>query len=391
MVSGAGKIESDPAQRLMMPEGEDSMHQDRLNRLHDLQVKAALDCVALMPGANLRYLTGLQVRPGERPYLAFFPVEGQPAFVLPALEATQAQERLPSDVQIFAYSDEEGHEHAFEEAADALQLANRRVAVEFTKMRVMELRRLERAAPGVQILASEPWLGSLRAIKDATEVDAMRRAIEIAEAALQDILPEIRPGRTELEIAADLQIALLRRGGEGLPFAPIVVSGPNSALPHAHASTRALQRGDLLTIDWGTTVDGYASDITRTFAIGPLSDDLAQVYDVVLAANQAGRLAARAGTTADAVDRATREVIARAGYGAYFVHRTGHGLGLEGHEPPFIVAGNLEQLRSGVTCTIEPGIYLPGVGGVRIEDDVVVTDRGAESLTSLPRELKHLE
>jgi Xaa-Pro dipeptidase len=362
------------------------MYETRLQRLRDIQTRADLDCIALMPGANLRYLTGLRVRPGERPFVAFFPLEGQPAFVLPALEATHAQERLPLEVQLFPYTDEEGHEYAFEAAANALGLADRRVAVEFTHMRVMEFRRLEQAAPGVRILATEPWLGTLRTCKDEDELSAMRRAVQIAEEALQDILPEIRPGRTELQIAADLQIALLRRGGVELPFAPIVVGGPNSALPHAHAGSRPLQQGDLLTIDWGTSIDGYASDITRTFSIGPITSEFARIHEVVLAANQAGRLAAAPGTTAQAVDRAARQVIAKAGYGQYFVHRTGHGLGLEGHEPPYIVEGNLEQLQVGMTFTIEPGIYLPGMGGVRIEDDVVITEGGSETLTSLPRE-----
>ncbi len=363
------------------------MNETRLNRLRVLQANAGLDCVALMPGANLRYLTGLRVRPGERPYIGLFPVEGSPAFVLPALETTHARERLPAEVLLFSYTDEEGHEQAFEAAASALELANRRLGVEFTQMRVMELRRLERAAPGVRILATEPWLGALRMRKDEEELAAMRQAIQIAEAALQDVLPEIQPGRTERQIAADLQIALLRRGGGDLPFAPIVVAGPNSALPHAHASSRPLQRGDLLTMDWGTSVDGYTSDITRTFAIGPVSAHLVQIYDVVLAANQAGRLVARPGVTAQAVDRAARDVIARAGYAQYFVHRTGHGLGLEGHEPPYIVEGNLEPLQVGMTFTVEPGIYLPGLGGVRIEDDVVITATGCDTLTSLSREL----
>jgi Xaa-Pro dipeptidase len=166
-----------------------------------------------------------------------------------------------------------------------------------------------------------------------------------------------------------------------------VVSGPNSAQPHASPSDRQLSEGDLVTIDWGAIYRGYRSDITRTFVLGVPSPEMERMQDAVLAANQAGRMAIRPGRPAQEIDRAARRAIAQAGYGEFFVHRTGHGLGLETHEPPYVVEGNLELLNAGMAFTVEPGVYIPDVGGVRIEDDVLVTEQGAETLTKLPRDL----
>jgi Xaa-Pro dipeptidase len=199
-------------------------------------------------------------------------------------------------------------------------------------------------------------------------------------------MDQVWVGMTERAVAALLKIEMLEAGAEGMSFAPLVVAGPNAASPHAGPSDRPIQPGETIVVDCGVTVGGYAADITRTFAIGALEPELARVYEVVRAANEAGRAAVGPGVPAEEVDRVARAVIEESGYGAYFTHRTGHGLGLEVHEPPYIVAGNERPLEPGMTFTVEPGVYLPGQGGVRIEDDVVVTSDGAESLTSFERE-----
>ena len=193
---------------------------------------------------------------------------------------------------------------------------------------------------------------------------------------------------TEREIAGRLTAALLRHGGESVPIEPHVQSGPNTALPHGATSDRRVEIGDFLLLDFVTTVAGYYADITRTFVVGaePTAEQR-RVYETVLAANAAGRAAARPGVTGEELDAIVRRVIDDAGYGPNFIHRTGHGLGLEVHEEPQIVAGNRTPLAPGMVFTIEPGIYLPGWGGVRIEDDVVVTEDGCESLTSYSRDL----
>jgi Xaa-Pro dipeptidase len=342
-----------------------------------------------MPGANLRYFTGLTVHLSERSVVGFVPMDGPLAVVLPHLEAPAAEQVLPEEARLYTYRDEEGHEHLFHQVANDLALNTATIGIEYLAMRVLEMRRIEHAFSDCSLMAVEPWLPVLRMAKDESELAFMRRAVEIAERAMQRLLDEgaIRVGRTELEIAADLQIAMLREGGQGEAFSPLVVAGPNSAAPHAHASERPLAEGDLVVIDWGTTYAGYRSDITRTFVLGTPMPEMVQIHDAVLAANQAGRLSARAGAPAHDVDRAARRAITLAGYGEFFIHRTGHGLGLETHEPPYLVEGNLDILQPGMTFTVEPGIYVPGLGGVRIEDDVVVTESGRETLTRLSRDL----
>lgn len=362
------------------------MIEKRLQGLCQQQAAHGLDYVALVPGANLRYLTDLNLSLSERPLVFLFPREGRPASILPTLEAPRIEADLPFEAELFAYSDEEGHQPAFERACHALDLADKRLGVEFLNMRVLELKHLEQYAPGCQMLDAGRVLSELRMIKDTEEIENMRQAIRITEQALQEVADALEPGRTSLEIAAELKMAFLRAGAEGMSFEPIVVAGPESASPHSRPSGRSTEPGDLIVIDCGVTYQGYAADITRTFAVGPIAPELEQVYEVVKEANAAGRAAVRPGVPAQEVDRAARQVIAQAGYGQYFVHRTGHGLGLEVHEPPYIVEGNEELLQPGMTFTVEPGIYLPGQGGVRIEDDVLVTPQGVETLTTFPRD-----
>ncbi len=364
----------------------------RLASLRQLQAANGVSCVALMPGANLHYFTGLAAHLSERPMLAFVPSAGQLAVLLPQLEAPAARRLLPDGARLFTYSDEEGHEQAFHEVAGELELDGRTVGIEFLAMRALEMRRIEQAAPGSRLLAVEPWLPELRMHKDEVELDFMRKAVSIAEQAMQALLDAraIRAGRSELEIAADLKVALLRAGSQSDAFSPIVVAGPNSASPHSAPSDRLLQAGELVVIDWGAVYEGYRSDITRTFVLDSPTPEMERMHDAVLVANQAGRMAVRPGISAQDIDRAARRSIVLAGYGEYFIHRTGHGLGLETHEPPYIVETNQELLAQGMTFTVEPGIYLPGVGGVRIEDDVAVTLDGADTLTTLPRDLVSL-
>ena len=365
------------------------MSLERIEKLKAVARAEGLDCVAVMPGANMVYLTGLHFHLMERPTLALIPVEGPPALVLASLEATKpAAGPHRIEWQLFTFADGTDPAIAYNAAGQALHLAGKRIGVEGLAMRVRELRLLDDAAPGARIEQADHIFGKLRMTKDAGEIAAMRRAVQITEQALYRVLDSFKVGMTEKEIAADLLINMLKGGAETLPFEPIVVAGPNTALPHATAGNRPVQYGDLLLFDFGVTVDGYASDITRTFAVGEPSQELKRVYDLVLEANEAGRKTAGPGVSGQAIDRATRKVIVDGGYGEYFTHRTGHGLGMDGHEPPYVVEGNTIPFEAGNVVTIEPGIYLPGKGGVRIEDDVVITADGADSLTTFPRDLK---
>lgn len=365
------------------------MHLARLQRLRAAMAQANVDCVAAIAGPNLYYLTGLSFHLSERPTVGLFPVQGDPVLVAGNLEESKVLTGAPYPMRGFYYTDAGGPVAAFREAAQALRLAKPRIGVEHVRMRVMELRLLEDAFLQPRIDAAEGLFAALRMTKDAQELDLMRRAVQIAEAAVLATLPTIRIGQTERQIAAELVVQTLRAGSDAdLPFSPIVASGPNSALPHATITDRALQAGDLLTLDWGAAHGGYMADLTRTYAVGEIDPELKTIYDLVLRSNAAGQAATRPGAIAAEVDAAARAVIEAGGYGQYFIHRLGHGLGLEGHEDPSMHARNELALEPGMTFTVEPGIYLPGKGGVRIEDDVFVTADGCESLSTLSRELQ---
>ena len=215
----------------------------------------------------------------------------------------------------------------------------------------------------------------------------MRRAVAIAETAMEKTLPQIKIGMTEKQIAAILTAELIDAGCEKVPFGPIVSSGDNATSPHAVPTDRPIQAGELMIIDWGAIVNDYPSDITRTFAVGEISEAQHIMYETVKAANAAGLAATHPSNTCHDVDVAARAVITDAGLGDYFIHRTGHGLGLEVHEEPSIMTNIKQPLSPGMVFTVEPGVYRPGVGGVRIEDDVVVTADGCDVLTSMTKEL----
>lgn len=363
------------------------MNKERLNKLARQILAHRVDGVALVPGPNMVYFSGIHSHLSERPIVLFFPADDEPAIIIPTLEAMKARAAGIVEERIFAWTDEEGYPGAFQQACAHLELSNYLLAVEALHMRVLELELLKRYAPGLNTTHAEPIVTGLRLVKDDAELAAMERAVAIAEQAMEQLIPRIEIGMTEKQVAALLTRFLLEKGADSIAFGPIVAAGPNSASPHATATDRPLQEGDLLIIDWGAVSDDYPSDITRTFAVGNIDPELRRVYDVVKLANEQGKQAARPGATGHEVDQAAREVIEESGYGQYFIHRTGHGLGLEIHEPPYIKAGNTEPLVTGNVFTVEPGIYLPGRGGVRIEDNVVVTADGYRSLTTFSREL----
>lgn len=364
----------------------------KLEDLVRLMEKFGLAGIALNPGASLTYLTGMHFHLMERPTVLLISAAGPAAMVLPELEKGKLPDESPL-FHAFTYGDDPATwPIAFEGAGEWLNVHQGKIGLEPTGLRFLELRYLEEALPEIHFVDAQQVLAGLRMKKDADEIEKMRRAARIAQEAMLLTLARLKEGMTEKEIANQLIIELLRAGSDpNLPFSPIVAIGENSANPHAVPTDRALRPGDMLLVDWGAGYEGYFSDITRTFTFGEVDPELIDIGDIVLKANQAGRDAGKPGVDAGVVDRAARAVIANAGYGSAFTHRTGHGLGMEAHESPYIYDGNDQILAPGMTFTVEPGIYLAGKGGIRIEDDVVVTENGLESLTDLPRRVLPLE
>ena len=262
----------------------------------------------------------------------------------------------------------------------------RRLGFEDAYMTVREHGALARALP-CELVPAADLLSELRAVKDPEELEIMVSAQRIAERALAEILNEIRPGVTEKEIAARLQYLMLHHGAEDMSFDPIVVSGPNGSLPHGVPSEKAIQSEEFVTMDFGCVYHGYCSDMTRTVAVGSVTDEMRRVYDTVLEAQRAGIAAARAGVSGHDVDKAARDVIDGAGYGPYFGHSFGHGVGVEIHEGPNATPSNALPLPAGAVISAEPGIYLPGKLGVRIEDVLILTEDGCQNITLAPKDL----
>ena len=358
----------------------------RLSRLVELINAHNLDAVVLNPGQTLTWLTGLQFHLMERPVLGLFSADGSVRMVLPNLEKAKLQ-KLNFELMVASYGDDPATwDEVFAEGFAGLDGKKLKFGVEPTRLRLLELGFLQRALPEVEVVDAGALLAELRMCKDEDEIAKMRQAALIAQKALLETLKTVEVGQTESQIASELMVQLYRAGCDpDLPFSPIVSTGENSANPHASPSERVLREGDILLIDYGASYQGYFSDITRSFFCGEVEEEFRTIAGLVHDANHAARLGGKLGMTAGAIDDLARGVIADGGYAEQFFHRTGHGLGMETHEAPYMFAGNPLVLKEGMVFTIEPGIYLTGRGGIRIEDDVVVTKDGLRSLTDLPR------
>lgn len=365
------------------------MTQPRFDKLNASLQTSDLDAVILNPGPTLTYLTGLHFHLMERPVVFLFARDQDPAIVLPELEL-QKVASLPYKLHVFSYPENPAEwDDAFGKAVQALGLDGKQIGVEPRQLRLLEFRHVKNGAPKADYPDASNILSGLRLKKDKAEVDAMRAAVKIAQDALEATIPSIQVGMTESQLASELVVQLLKHGSDSeMPFAPIVSAGPNSANPHASPSDRKLQTGDFLVVDWGASHAGYISDLTRTFAVGEVDAEYGKIHKIVQESNAAGRAAANPGVPCANIDNAARDVIEKAGYGVYFTHRTGHGIGMEGHEEPYMRGDNMQLLEPGMAFTVEPGIYLPGRNGVRIEDNVVITEDGADVLSDMPREMR---
>ena len=353
----------------------------RRSRALEAAEEAGLAGLLVTPGADLVYLTGFAPLPLERLTLLGITSARAPFLVVPALERPAA-EAAPGAAGLEVIEWLDGAD-PYEIVAGLLRSGRFAVTDQTWSSHLLAL---EHATADCMFAAAGRALPLLRAVKDPDELERLLAAGRAADAAFADIVGLPFAGRRETDVAADLD-RLLREHGHARVDFTIVGSGPNAASPHHDPGERTIEAGDAVVMDFGGVRDGYCSDITRTVFVGEPDEEQARVYDIVRAAQQAAFEAVRPGAIAQEVDRAARAVISAAGYGDRFVHRTGHGIGLEVHEPPYIVEGDETELLPGMTFSDEPGIYLPGRFGVRIEDLLAVTPQGAERLNEASREL----
>ncbi|MBU3707288.1 MAG: aminopeptidase P family protein [Mycobacterium sp.] len=349
----------------------------------DGAARAGLAGLVITPGYDLRYLIGSRAQTFERLTALVIPADGAASVVLPRLELAALRESAAADLGLGVRDWTDG-EDPYALVADALG-GHARVAVT-DAMPALHLLPLAEHLGTTPVLATGV-LASLRMVKDDAEIEALSTAGAAIDRVHARVPVFLTPGRTEAQVAADITEAIVAEGHSQAAFV-IVGSGPNGADPHHECSDRALQRGDVVVVDIGGPVEpGYNSDCTRTYSIGEPSAEVAESYAVLQRAQAAAVAAVRPGVRAEDVDAAARDVLTAAGLGEYFVHRTGHGIGLSVHEEPYIVAGNAQPLAEGMAFSVEPGIYLPGRWGARIEDIVIVTAEGCRAVNSRPHEL----
>ena len=341
---------------------------------------AGIDALLLSVGTDLPYLIGYEAMASERLTMAVIPAAGRPTLLVPELEAPRVDVD-PTLCDTVAWGETE---QPVDLVADRLAGVSTAAIGDHTWTRF--LLALQDAVPEVRFRPASTVVGPLRLVKDEAEIALLAAAGAAADRVAARLAGTRFSGRTERDLAGLIAGALVEEGHDTAAFA-IVASGPNGASPHHEPTDRVIEEGDVVVTDFGGRLGGYFSDTTRTFSVGDPTSEVAAAHDALHAAQRAGLEAIRPGVPAGEVDAATRAVLEEAGYGRWFIHRTGHGIGLEVHEEPYLVTGNDEPLRAGMAFSVEPGIYIPGRFGMRIEDIVVVTDDGARRLNESPRRL----
>jgi Xaa-Pro aminopeptidase len=363
-----------------MTEAPNFDYAGRVARARNAMEDFGFDVLLASLGSELPYLTGYQAMPLERLTMAVVPRDGDATLVVPELEAPRI-ERHDDVFDVRAWGETED---PIGIVADLVGSRSRAAIGDRTWS--VFLLGLQAALPATKFASARRLTAALRLVKEPAEVDLMRLAAEAVDRVAARLATHQFAGKTERRLSREVIDLTREEGCETVDFA-IVASGPNGASPHHEPDDRVIGPGDSVVIDFGGTIQGYHSDTTRTFHVGEPSAAYREVYEVVRAAQAAGEDAVHPGVEAQAVDAVARRIIADAGYGDYFIHRLGHGIGLDVHEDPYLVTGNSQQLGPGMTFSIEPGVYLPGRFGVRIEDIVVCTDDGVDRLNRSPREL----
>lgn len=359
----------------------------RLEKLQAWMKENNVDVSFLTSSENVFYVSGFYSDPHERLLALAVFQEAEPFLVCPSMEKGEAK-KSGWEYEIIGYSDTDRPWDFIQKAIQSRINKVSKAAIEKEHLNVERYEELSLLFPNAMFISAEEKLRTLRMMKDAKELKIIEEACALADYAIEVGVSEIREGKTELEILSAIEYALKQKGVTEMSFATMVLTGANAASPHGTPGLTKVQKGDLVLFDLGVVVDRYCSDITRTVAYGDISAKQKEIYDTVLTAQLAAIEASKPGVTAAEVDLTARRIIAGGGYGEYFPHRLGHGLGISVHEYPSMTETNSLVLKEGMVYTIEPGIYVPEVAGVRIEDDIYITYDGAKVLTKYPKELQ---
>lgn len=354
------------------------LDKSKLSKLNDILLEHKVDGCLMAPTNDIEYLTGMKAYVCER-FQGFFTLADGRWFVIsPELYYEVWREALGKEANIYVWSDNDGVNGTFAKVAKDYELADKTISIN-DGIRGIDLLDMKEIM-GANFINGDKMLEKFRLIKDEDEIKYLSKAAEIADKTFEEIVKYIKPGVTEREISDKIKELLIELGGEELSFEPIVASGPNSSMPHYNDDRRVIEEQDLVILDYGCRYKGYCSDISRTVFIGEPTDEQKKVYEIVLRANSEAEKAVKEGITAGEIDSIARNIIEDAGYGKYFINRTGHGIGLAVHEAPYIKGGNEEVLKTGMAFSVEPGIYIPGKFGMRVEDIVVVDGEGSKIL-----------
>lgn len=364
------------------------MLKERINHIKGWLKDNDLTFAFISEPKNVFYLTQFMCQPHERLLGLFIFPNDDPFLVCPKMEVHQA-ERSGWEHEIIGYQDHEDPWHLIHKVIiNQMPLGKQTIAIENATLPYEKAMALKQLGGELTFTSIEPILASLRMVKDQLEIAAMKKAGELADYAVGVGVNAIKKGRTEQGIIAEIEYELTKRGYPEMAFSTMVLTGGNSAAPHGHPGNRQIKEGDFVLFDLGVVVDGYCSDITRTVCYKHASDKQTEIYETVLKAEIKAIEACRDGLRIGDLDLIARKIIAGKGYGDYFPHRLGHGLGLGAHEAPSMSENNDDLLKTGMVFTIEPGIYVPNIGGVRIEDDVYLSEEGAVTLTNYPKTLQ---
>lgn len=359
----------------------------KLQHLYDSMKHHDLDSMFITSKANLFYFSNYYTDPHERFIGIYVTQKHDPFLIVPAMEVNDAKQ-AGWTYEIIGYKDDEDLWALIQNHIHTLGNTPERIGLEEDEISLARYKAVQRILPQTEIVHAQEMLAHLRVIKSPEEYNTLKQAAELADFGIQTGMQAIREGVTEMEILATIEYELKKQGVQEMSFNTSVLSGSKSASPHGTPGNKPIEKGDFVLFDLGVVYKGYCSDMTRTFAFHSVTDEQKRIYETVLRAEEEAIKASVIGEKVGTIDQVARNIITEAGYGTYFTHRIGHGLGIDVHEYPSMHANNTLPLAEGMCYTIEPGIYVPDVGGVRIEDMVFMTKDGAETLTKFPKHLQ---